>query len=498
MGFFDRLFRRKERALSLQAGEIAGASFGAHGPPRRGTRELMIAYREQPWLRAVTSRIARGVASAGWTIYTRAETPSTGRGASVVRSVPGGRAKDIVGAPAFDWRTDRAVPDSRLNSPDFEQRARRRVELSSAGLLREVPDHPLLKMLCYPNVDLTGRQSIQMTQTWLDLKGEGFWLLQRDELGVPCSYSPVPPHWVIQVPSQSKPFYRVSHGTMQFDVPVNQMVWFRDPDPENPYGRGTGVAESLGDELETDEFAAKYLKNWFFNSAMPSLLVSFEGAREDQLKLVKEKWEQEHRGFNNAHRAHFASGKMNAVRLDASFRDQQIADLRKLSRDTIAQVFAMPPEILGIIENSNRSTIGAARYIYSLGVEFPRCEALRAELQHQLVPMFDDRAVLECEVAIPDDEERRLNVLRAMPGAFSLNEWRSEAAYEPLPQFEGVFPPLAMPGQIPSEEPTAPTEKPKAPPAEEVPDEKPTPPVHPPEESSRFRKDPPWAKAPIP
>jgi len=499
MGLWDSIrgmLGGKQRGVGVSTPDVAGASFMARGPPRRGTRELLQAYREQPWLRAVTSKIARGVASTGWTVYARSEVSAPLRGVNVIRSFPGGRGRDVVGAPQWNWRVDRAVADPRLNSVDFETRARRRVELSEAGLLREVPDHPLLSLLRHPNKELTGRHSIQMTQTWLDIKGEGFWLLQRGKQGTPIGYMPIPPHWVTSVPTVQKPVFRISYGTLQLDVQPNDMMWFRDPDPENPYARGTGVAESLGDELETDEYAAKYLKNWFFNSATPSMLVSLDGASAADVKLAKEKWESEHRGFQNAHRAHFMNGKMNAIRLDASFRDQQISDLRKLSRDTIAQVFAMPPEMLGIIENSNRSTIGAARFIYAIGVEFPRCESLRAELQQQLVPMFDENAVLECEVNIPDDEDRRLNVMKSLPGGFSVNEWRAEAAYPSLPEFDGVFPSLAMPGQNPADgAPTEADDEDEAePPTGTTAD---TADAEAEEKAARALREPPWVSNPI-
>ena len=225
------------------------------------------------------------------------------------------------------------------------------------------------------------------------------------------------------------------------------MLWFRHPDPEQPYSRGVGTAESLGDELETDEYAAKYLKAWFFNNALPNFLVSFEGIQTAELKRAKEEWLADHRGVANAHRVHFSNGKMNAVRLDSSFRDQQIPELRRLQRDTVVQVFGVPPECVGIIENSNRSTIDAASYLYVTGVEFPRVEFLRLQLQTKLQRFYATPFALECEVAVPQDHDRRLNVMRAMPGAFALNEWRSEAGYDPLPQFDGVFPPLALPGQ---------------------------------------------------
>jgi HK97 family phage portal protein len=448
------LERALPEGMSLNGG-IAIAATPFRGAPRRGTRELMVAYREQPWLRAVAGRIARGVAGVEWEVYVRVEEPSTERKASSrFRSVPKGvsaegRVRDVAGVPSFRWGRDFAVRDVRLQSGSIRQRAARRRELADQGLLREVVDHPLLDLLAFPNSQLTGRSSLQMTQTWVDLKGEAFWMLEARN-GVPTRYLPLPPHWVTQVPSDASQNFRVSFQSLNFEVPANQMVWLRDPDPENPYGRGTGVAEALGDELETDEYAAKYVKNWFFNNGMPSAIVAFEGADAAAVKRAEEKWGQTHGGIANANRVHFAGGKMNAQKLDSSFKEQEIGPLRKGQRDTVAQVFGVPPEIIGIIENSNRSTIDAAAYIYAIGVEFPRVQFLRSELQSKLVPYFDETLCLEAELDIPDDAERRLSVMRAMPGVFSLNEWRVEGGREPLERFDDQFPPLAMPGQNPA------------------------------------------------
>lgn len=490
MAWWHRLLGLKRAALpagmTLDAG-ILTASSGFRGPPRRGTRELMVAYREQPWLRAVAGRIARGVASVQWRVYVRVEEPSEGRGMRRVRRLPGGRVRDVAGVPAFRWGVDHSVRDIGLQSGTAEQRAQRRSELADAGLLREVPDHPLLGVLAAPNAELTGRSSLQMTQTWIDLKGEAFWMLGRKG-GAVTGYVPVPPHWVKQVPDASHPTFRVSFASLQAEVPRNAMVWLRDPDPENPYGRGTGVAEALSDDLETDEYAAKYVKNWFFNNGMPSAVVSYEGIDKEGLKRAEERWEQKHSGYANTNRVHFSAGKMNAVKLDSSFKEQEIGPLRKGERDTVAQVFGVPPETIGIIENSNRSTIDAAGYIYAVGVEFPRVEFLRTELQAKLVPMFDEGLCLDADVDVPDDRERRLNVMKAMPTAFSMNEWRVEGSREPLPEFEGQFP-AAMPGQAPVSD----SEEPKSEPADDETDEGEDESTEKAASPPSSRGDPPWA-----
>lgn len=399
-------------------------------PPKRGTRELIVAWKKMPFLRAATARIASHVSQVTWRVYVRSARQST--------------------AKYWEHGKDKPVFDSIMQYGSIEQRAARRKTLVTEGRLREITDHPLLDFLNHPNFRHTGRAATQMVQTYLDLKGEAFLAIERNGEGMPIGYYPFPPHWVIDVPNRALPdSFRISYGTIQGLVPQTEMIWLRELDPENPYGRGTGVGEALGDELETDEYAAKMLKAWFYNTAMPDFIASFEGANEGNLKAAKERWDQEHRAGSNRGRSYFTGAKMSVTRLDTSFKDQQILELRKTERDFITQTFGIPPEVMGIIENSNRATIQAAFYLFATNVLMPRLEFWRTELQHRLVPEFDDRLILDFESPVPEDKEFSLKVATALPGAFSLNEWRAFAGHEPIPEFAGMFPPLTLPGQAP-------------------------------------------------
>jgi HK97 family phage portal protein len=326
------------------------------------------------------------------------------------------------------------------------------VRLAQAGVLREIPNHPLLKILTRPNEHLTGRASLELSQQWIDIKGEAFWLLNTGSAGEPTGYMPIPPHWVISVPSATDKNYRIAHGLTSILVPQEKMIWLKKPDPENPYGRGSGVGEALADEIETDEVASKFVKSWFQNNGNPSAIVSYEGATQTQIEQLEVKFEQKHLGPSRQNKLHFSGGKMNFQRLDTSFKDQQVSELRKWERDTIVHVFGVPPETVGIIENSNRATIDGAAYMMAVGVIQPRIEFLRSEIQHRLAPLFDANISIECEIKVPEDVARKDGIMKAQPVAFALNEWRAAAGYDPIPEFEGRFP-MALPGQLPSADP---------------------------------------------
>jgi hypothetical protein len=114
-------------------------------------------------------------------------------------------------------------------------------------------------------------------------------------------------------------------------------------------------------------------------------------------------------------------------------------DLRKNTRDICLQVWGVPPEILGIIENSNRSTIDAADYLFSKWVIVPRLEAWRLDYQRMLVPEYDARLILDYESPVQQDTAFRLQAMTAMPWAFEADEIRECAGMTPLEKDLGKF-----------------------------------------------------------
>ena len=115
----------------------------------------------------------------------------------------------------------------------------------------------------------------------------------------------------------------------------------------------------------------------------------------------------------------------------------QLVDLRRFERDAIVQTFGVPPEMLGILQNSNRATIEAADHLFSRWVLLPRLEAFRDVLQKQLVPQFDEKLILTYQNPIPEDRDFKLSVMQSAYWAFSTSgvNWQGE----PLPDGKGDY-----------------------------------------------------------
>ncbi|WP_163866095.1 phage portal protein [Myxococcus eversor] len=423
MGFWERMKAavghepRKGTGLELSRWQQA--------PPRRGTAQLLSAYREMPWLRACVDVVADSVAGVQWRVYRRVQ-------------------KD--GQPVKDYA---------LRSATREVRAGRLKAMLDAGEAQEVPDHPVLKLLSDPNDHLTGRSVTKLVQVYLDLVGEAFLVLERVG-GVPVGFWPVPPSTVTRLPALDVPreqrTYTVTVGKVSREIAASDVLHLRSLDPEDPLGRGIGPAYALGDELDTDEYVARFLKTSFWNNMLPPAIASIEGlsdANSAGAKAFKESLAREHQGPDKAGKLLITSGKVTFARLDTSFKDMQLVELRRFLMDFVRMTFRVPPEIVGDISSSNKATAFAARENLAEQATLPRMEFLRTEYQMRLMTLLgDDGAILDYDSPVPADREHQLRVMGALPEAFSYDEWRELAGLRPDPNRQGY--PLLLPGQSPS------------------------------------------------
>lgn len=317
----------KEAKASLnnvRDGSPLAGLFTSRAPAKLGTAELLNAYGQMPWLRAVVNKVGQAVGTTNWRLY-------------VARK-----------------NGQKAVRRTKMQRASLKYRKELVLKEMEKGDLEEIEDHPLLDLLANGNPALNGEGVFQTSQIHLDLVGEAFWILERNNAGMPVGLWPIPPNWVVSLPTVDSPYFKVQFGSRQADVPITEVIFFKDPDPANPYERGTGVAKSLGDELEIDDYAAKHMKNFFFNRARPDVIIHGDGLQRSDTARMQEDWLQKHQGFWNAWKPHFINRKVEVTELGGTMENMQMVDIRKSERDAVLQVFGAPPEKFGVLTASNR------------------------------------------------------------------------------------------------------------------------------------------------
>ena len=399
-----------DRDPSSPARLLTGILPGCVGtPPKRGTQQFLDAYETMPLLRMVTGRIADSVSSVHWQVF--AVTPKRAEGKAVM------------------------MKGLRRSGPI--QRHAMLSQLRERGELKEFEEHPFLELLDGANEYHTGRAVRKISQVAIDTVGESFWLKERNGVGAPIGVWPIPAHWIKATPTLTHRMYQVSFRGWQGEVPDTEIFWAAEPAPSHPYARGVGVGNALADDFETDKYAAIMTKQKFFNNMRPDILITAPALSESDTRRLERDWQQKHMGMWQQWKARFLNKEVKVHEFDQDLRANQFVQLRQHERDFVAQVYGVPPEILGIVENSNRATIEAAENLYMRFVIVPRLEFWRTNLQERFISEYDERLIIDYVNPVPDDKEYALKAAMAAPWALSIDEWRERAGLDPLEDERG-------------------------------------------------------------
>lgn len=272
----------------------------------------------------------------------------------------------------------------------------------------EIESHPFLDFMAKPNplYEMSAAACWRLLQIYLELKGEGYFVYEFDAAGRPAEIWPLPTSWVQETPYIGHPYYEVKTTSGNIlQVPVDDVFYMKELNPLDPYKRGLGSAEALADEIETDEYAAKFQKKFFYNDATPSTLIAMPGSSKDQRARFREEWNEKFRGPFNSHGIATIDGEVTVTKLAENMKDMDMMQGREFLRNAVLEHFGVPREIMGITENSNRATSDAAQYIYASNVLMPRLGKREEAINTQLLPFFGADLVWHFDDIVPHSQE---------------------------------------------------------------------------------------------
>ena len=287
----------------------------------------------------------------------------------------------------------------------------RLLRVNEDGSETEVTQHPFLDFMAQPNplYEMTSSAIWRLHEIYLMLVGESFFLIERDEIGRPVEFWNVPPHWVKMTPYLGSPIYQiVSPSGLTMGIPVDDMFVMKQLNPLDPFMRGLGIAESIADEVEIDEYAAKFQKRFFYNDATPPTVFIMPNATPEQRDAFMAGWNKRHKGVENSHKAAALTGNVSVHELGkGEGKNLGFIESRVAMRDAVLEHFGVPREIMGITENSNRATADAAQYIYAKNVLMPRLRNREEAINKQLLPLFGlgEHYVWRFDSIIPYDKD---------------------------------------------------------------------------------------------
>ena len=314
----------------------------------------------------------------------------------------------------------------------------------------QVAEHPILRLLDYANEFQTGGEIIELTTLHRILAGKAYWYLPRNGLGMPAEIWVIPPHLIKPIPSQ-KDFiagYLAQVGNENIPFSRDEIIWFPMLDPLNPYG-GIGYAQAASIELDSEAYAGRWNRNFFYNSARPDgALYTDKSLSEEQFKALQEQWGEHHRGLSKAHKLAILEGGLKYQQIQISQKDMDFGGLRKQTRENLLFTFGMPLSVMGIVENVNRANAEAGDYTFARWIVKPELSRLRNKLNEKLVPMFPLAKGIEVDFdeVVPEtiEQKRLLSESGMRSGSLTINESRKFLGFEPIPTGDQLLIPLNL------------------------------------------------------
>lgn len=319
-----------------------------------------------------------------------------------------------------------------------------------------VTDDTLIQLLQNPNPDMTCFELIRQLASDLCLYDTAYWLVPRDaDSPLGWSIRPIPPAWVTRVHGGSvfsPAFYHVDnqHGS-QLDIPAQSMIVFHGWNPTDPTA-GSSPVRALKDVINEQIQAWSYRTQvWKRGGRLGGLLLRPKDApawTDEDRERFRRSWQEFKDKGSRAGDTPLLEDGMTFQRVGFSAREDEFAEVTKLSLSTVASVYHVSPVMVGILDNANYSNTKEFRkmlYGQTLG---PMLRMIEERLNSRLAPMVgtDSQNYLEFDVRakLSGDFEEQASVLSTSVGApwITPNEARATQNLPAMPGGDSLVTPL--------------------------------------------------------
>ena len=327
--------------------------------------------------------------------------------------------------------------------------------------------HPLANLLAHPNERMSGTELDEITQKYLDILGECFWLLDRDGPDeVPRRMWPLPggslwqPGPLNEKTGDADEWVCYARG-QKLVYQSWQLVVHRYRDPDNLV-RGFPPLGAALMNIEADVLADRFSAEFFRTGATPGGVLEFPGPlTPEQIARIRNEWQDTHGGAWNAHRFGILYLGAKWISTSMSQKDMEFISLKEWSREAVAAVFHWPLWMLTDASTSY-ATAGASRARLWEDTVVPLRNLSASTVETQLVRPMDD-GLMVCpdfgEVpALKDQRIAKLDAAGKMHAlGVSLHEINDQLGLKLKPQ-EGWDVAFVPAGMIPVAEALAPPE----------------------------------------
>lgn len=319
----------------------------------------------------------------------------------------------------------------------------------------EIKDHIALNLLNTVNPYMSSSDLWIETQSFLDISGNTFWFLPKGQLTKkPVEIYTLDPSRVTVVRSRDEfiaGYIYLNDKLEKVPLDKSEVIHFRRFNPNNKR-RGMGIIEASALAIETDKYSAQWNRNFFYNSATPSLTLETDKAlTTEQYTRIMEQWNSRFGGLDNAHKMAILEGGLKSKQLALSQKDMDFLEQRKFTRDEIMAMFKVPKTRLGMTEGVTVSNAYATDYVFAKTVTKPNMQFIVDRLNEFYLPLFgeDPRDIFFTYTSpVPEDVDQVIKMDQSKLGNGigykTINEVRGEKGLLPVKNGDVIYIPFGL------------------------------------------------------
>ena len=356
-------------------------------------------------------------------------------------------------------------PVSKSKMLELENRASVQDYVRKALAVEEVVEHPFIDLMKNVNRHYNQHDLINLTQTFLELTGNAYWWVVKDNvLDIPMEIW-VLPSQNMRVVSGKGTFvkgYVYTVGTEQIPFLEDEIIHHKFINPQNQiYGFSPLQAASspVGKLGEIDRFEYSLLKN---NARPEGVLTTDQSLTEQEFNRIKKTWQENYGSIGNKGRTVLLEKGINYTPISFSPKDLGFDTTKKWSREEIATIFGVPMSKISP-ENVNLANAKAGERQYVKDTIEPRLRRLEEKINERLLPLYDSQLFASYDAPLPEDKEFELKKMETFlqNALTTVNEERDRLGMKPvdwgdIPIINQANQPL---GLQPDKAPLVPTEE---------------------------------------
>jgi len=312
----------------------------------------------------------------------------------------------------------------------------------------EILDHPLLTLLDNINPFNNTFESFELTSMYLDMIGDGYWWVRKDDMGMPESI------WVLQGQFmrivQAKTMEKFIKGYL-YGIPTvdsygntvgknngltkfktDEIIHFKTPNPQSMY-YGLGAAQAVIGAINRMAMMDTSEGARLRNMGRPDFIVNYKGKLDNtEIKKIERMWGNAFGGPNKAGKIKIMDEDFTLEKLGFSPKDMEYLSGRVWSLKEIASAFGVPYSYLDS-SDAKKATSEIAERTFAKTSILPRITRIAEKLNEQLIPYYDmtGRMFLAYDSPVPQDQKVLLeeNIGYVSSGIITVNEARIRAGF---------------------------------------------------------------------